>query len=70
MMYGFGDDQNPYTESVDFLEDIVIEFITEVVSSAAFDFVHNCFEVMAKFGNEISLVSRRTCYFLCGVRQH
>lgn len=29
MMYGFGDDQNPYTESVDFLEDLVIEFITE-----------------------------------------
>lgn len=30
MMYGFGDDQNPYTESVDFLEDLVIEFITEM----------------------------------------
>lgn len=29
MMYGFGDDQNPYTESVDLLEDLVIEFITE-----------------------------------------
>ena len=23
MMYGFGDDQNPYTESVDILEDLV-----------------------------------------------
>ncbi|CAG7834877.1 unnamed protein product [Allacma fusca] len=34
MMYGFGDDQNPYTESVDFLEDIVIEFITEVTKNA------------------------------------
>ena len=22
-MYGFGDDQNPYTESVDILEDLV-----------------------------------------------
>ena len=32
MMYGFGDDQNPYTESVDLLEDLVIEFITEIVS--------------------------------------
>lgn len=32
MMYGFGDDQNPYTESVDFIEDLVIEYITEVVS--------------------------------------
>lgn len=31
MMYGFGDDQNPYTESVDLLEDLVIEYITEVV---------------------------------------
>ena len=29
MMYGYGDDQNPYTESVDLLEDLVIEFITE-----------------------------------------
>jgi len=31
MMYGFGDDENPYTESVDILEDLVIEFITEMV---------------------------------------
>ncbi|CAL4114218.1 unnamed protein product [Meganyctiphanes norvegica] len=30
MMYGFGDDQNPYTESVDLLEDLVIEFITQM----------------------------------------
>jgi len=30
-MFGFGDDQNPYTESVDLLEDLVIEFITEMV---------------------------------------
>jgi len=34
MMYGFGDDQNPYTESVDLLEDLVIEFITEVTHKA------------------------------------
>ncbi|CAH0729326.1 unnamed protein product, partial [Brenthis ino] len=34
MMYGFGDDQNPYTESVDFLEDLVIEFITETTHKA------------------------------------
>ena len=32
MMYGFGDDQNPYSESVDMLEDLVIEFITEMVN--------------------------------------
>lgn len=31
MMYGFGDDQNPYTESVDLLEDLVIEYISEMV---------------------------------------
>ncbi|XP_032765267.1 transcription initiation factor TFIID subunit 13-like [Rattus rattus] len=30
VMYGFKDDQNPYTESVDILEDLVIEFITEM----------------------------------------
>lgn len=34
MMYGFGDDQNPYTESVDFLEDLVIEFITDMTHKA------------------------------------
>lgn len=31
MMYGFGDDENPYTESVDILEDLVIDFITDMV---------------------------------------
>lgn len=31
MMYGFGDDENPYTESVDVLEDLVIDFITDMV---------------------------------------
>ncbi|KXJ11397.1 transcription initiation factor TFIID subunit 13 [Exaiptasia diaphana] len=34
MMYGFGDDQCPYTESVDFLEDLVIEYITEMTLKA------------------------------------
>ncbi|CAB3370309.1 transcription initiation factor TFIID subunit 13 [Cloeon dipterum] len=34
MMYGFGDDQNPYTESVDLLEDLVIEYITEMTHKA------------------------------------
>jgi len=32
-MYGFGDDQNPYSESVDLLEDLVIEYINEMVIS-------------------------------------
>jgi len=31
MMYGFGDDQNPYSESVDLLEDLVIDYISEMV---------------------------------------
>jgi len=34
MMYGFGDDQNPYTESVDLLEDLVVEFITQMTQRA------------------------------------
>ncbi|XP_033020131.1 transcription initiation factor TFIID subunit 13-like [Lacerta agilis] len=34
MMYGFGDDQNPYTKSVNILEDLVIEFITEMTHKA------------------------------------
>lgn len=32
MMYGFGDDEVPYTESVDLLEDMLIAYITEMVS--------------------------------------
>ena len=32
MMFGFGDEEVPYTESVDLLEDLVIEYITEMVS--------------------------------------
>lgn len=34
MMYGFGDDQNPYTETVDMLEDLVISFIGSIVLQA------------------------------------
>eukprot|EP00118_Oscarella_pearsei_P025260 m.307852 g.307852 ORF g.307852 m.307852 type:complete len:112 (+) comp42937_c0_seq1:174-509(+) len=34
MMYGFGDDPNPYAESVDLLEDLVVEFITETTLKA------------------------------------
>ncbi|KAB0364495.1 hypothetical protein FD754_008651 [Muntiacus muntjak] len=33
MMYGFGDDQNLYTESVD-IEDLVIELITKMTRKA------------------------------------
>ncbi|XP_053692430.1 transcription initiation factor TFIID subunit 13-like [Sabethes cyaneus] len=34
MMYGFGDDQNPYTESVDLLEDLVIKYMAEITRRA------------------------------------
>ncbi|XP_030376999.1 transcription initiation factor TFIID subunit 13 [Scaptodrosophila lebanonensis] len=34
MMFGFGDDKNPYTETVDLLEDLVIEYITETTHRA------------------------------------
>ncbi|KAG6575785.1 Transcription initiation factor TFIID subunit 13 [Cucurbita argyrosperma subsp. argyrosperma] len=34
MMYGFGDDANPLPESVALMEDIVVEYITELVYKA------------------------------------
>nr|XP_058165239.1 transcription initiation factor TFIID subunit 13-like [Dasypus novemcinctus] len=34
MMHGFEDDQNPYAEPVDILEDLVIKFITEMTPKA------------------------------------
>lgn len=37
MLYGFGDDKNPYTETVEFLEDLVMEFIT--------DMTHKCMDI-------------------------
>lgn len=33
-MYGFGDDQNPFTESVDLLEDLIIQYISEMTYKA------------------------------------
>ena len=33
MMYGCGDEENPYQESVEVLEDLVIHFIQNMVSS-------------------------------------
>ena len=35
MMFGFGDDLNPYTESVDLLEDLVMEYITDMVRNTS-----------------------------------
>ncbi|KAK1292654.1 hypothetical protein QJS10_CPB17g01147 [Acorus calamus] len=34
MMYGFGDDANPLPETVSFLEDIVVEYVTDMVHKA------------------------------------
>lgn len=34
MMYGFGDDRNPYTESVELLEDLVLKYINEMTRKA------------------------------------
>lgn len=31
MMYGFGDDENPYQESVEIIEDLVVHFIQNMV---------------------------------------
>jgi len=34
MMYGFGDVVNPLPESVDLMEDLVVEYITEMTQKA------------------------------------
>ena len=34
MMHGFGDDLNPYEDTVDLVEDLVVEFITEMTLKA------------------------------------
>lgn len=34
MMYGFGDDEDPLAETVELMEDIVIEYITDMVHKA------------------------------------
>lgn len=33
-LYGYGDDPNPYTETVEFLDDLVLEFITDMTKKA------------------------------------
>ena len=33
MVYGFGDDKNPYAESVNVMEDLVVHFITEATKN-------------------------------------
>ncbi|KAH7637318.1 transcription initiation factor tfiid subunit 13 isoform x1 [Dermatophagoides farinae] len=34
MMYGFGDDRNPYIETINLMEDLVIKYIYELVDKA------------------------------------
>lgn len=41
MMYGFGDDEVPYTESVDLLEDMLIAFINEMVCVSDFHLINS-----------------------------
>lgn len=38
-MYGFGDDRNPATDTVNVMEEILVEFITDVVR--LFRVLHN-----------------------------
>lgn len=52
MMYGFGDDQNPYTESVDLLEDLVVEFIIETTHrSVKVLFIRHSISINASFSS-------------------
>ncbi|KAH9425068.1 Transcription initiation factor TFIID subunit 13 [Dermatophagoides pteronyssinus] len=34
MMYGFGDDRNPYAETLNLMEDLVIKYITDLLNKA------------------------------------
>ena len=34
MMVGFGDDKNPYTESIELIEELVIDFVTDITLKA------------------------------------
>ena len=34
MLYGFGDDQVPYTETVDLMEDLLVQYITDMTMQA------------------------------------
>lgn len=42
MMYGFGDDPQPFAESVELLEDLVLQYITDMVCiSSEVKYVHS-----------------------------
>lgn len=40
-MYGFGDDRNPASDTVSVMEEILIEYITDVVCLSLIIFVYN-----------------------------
>ena len=50
MLYGYGDDKNPYTETVDFLEDLVMEFISEMTHKSMEIGRQGRVQVFFKFG--------------------
>ncbi|KAK6135058.1 hypothetical protein DH2020_031205 [Rehmannia glutinosa] len=52
MMYGFGDDQNPFPETVTLVEDIVVEYVTDMASPFLlnYDNVHKAQEIASKRG--------------------
>ena len=41
MMYGFGDDPQPYAESVELLEDLVVQYITDMVETNLLKFFNH-----------------------------
>ena len=45
-MYGFGDDRNPANDTVNVMEDILIEYITDVVSAFV---VSHCIRIPDRF---------------------
>lgn len=40
-MYGFGDDANPRQDSVELVEALMLEYLTDVVSGDFIELVHN-----------------------------
>ncbi|KAG6415248.1 hypothetical protein SASPL_122654 [Salvia splendens] len=50
MMYGFGDDANPLPETVALVEDIVVEYVTEMASLYLLNYVHKAQDIASKRG--------------------
>ena len=65
MLYGYGDDRNLYTETVDFLEDVAIQFIIDrtswyVVSRRSRQFVRSLNICNSQVGSVKDLVTKLT----------